>query len=97
MRTRLIAPLAVLFLVLAGAATAAAATGVFEKNDSGVDSARDLAERGTGVTDAHRRDHADHAEHLAARDVAAPDHVLTAPTHSPWARRRPSPRATRAA
>ena len=30
MRTRLIAPLAVLFLVLAGAATAAAATGVFE-------------------------------------------------------------------
>jgi hypothetical protein len=50
MRTRLIAPLAVLFLVLAGAATAAAATGVFEKNDSGLDSPRDLAERGTGVT-----------------------------------------------
>ncbi len=36
MRTRLIAPLAVLFLVFAGAATAAAATGVFESNDSGV-------------------------------------------------------------
>ena len=50
MRTRLIAPLAVLFLVLAGAATAAAATGLFEKNDSGVDSPRDLAERGAGVT-----------------------------------------------
>ena len=52
MRTRLIAPLAVLFLVLAGAASAAAATGVFESNDSRIDSARDLAERGTAVTGA---------------------------------------------
>jgi len=52
MRTRLIAPLAVLFLVLAGAASAAAATGVFESNDSRADSARDLAERGTDVTGA---------------------------------------------
>jgi hypothetical protein len=52
MRTRLLAPLAVLFLVLAGAASAAATTGVFESNDSRVDSARDLAERGTAVTGA---------------------------------------------
>ena len=44
MRTRLLAPLVVLFLVLAGAATAAATTGMFETNDSGRDRARDVAE-----------------------------------------------------
>ena len=50
MRTRLLAPLVVLFLVLAGAATAAATTGVFEANDSGLDSPRDIAENSTAVT-----------------------------------------------
>ena len=73
MRTRLIAPLAVLFLVLAGAATAAAAAGVFESNDSGLDSPHDLAERGTGVTTptGATTPTISLPERLAARDVAA--------------------------
>jgi hypothetical protein len=50
MRNRILVPLVVLVLALAAAGTAAAATGVFESNDSGLDSARDIAERGTGVT-----------------------------------------------
>ena len=97
MRTRLIAPLAVLFLVLAGAATAAAATGVFEKNDSGVDSARDLAERGTGVTTPTGAT-TPTTPSISLPETSLPQTTLplTAPT-PPWARRRPSPRATRAA
>ncbi len=62
MRTRLLAPLAVLVLVLAGAATAAAATGVFESNNSGLDSPRDIAERGTAA---------------AAPNAALPETTLT--------------------
>ena len=50
MRTRLLAPIVVLVLALAGAATAAAATGVFESNDSRLDTPHDIAERGTDVT-----------------------------------------------
>ncbi len=50
MRSRILVPLIVLVLALAAAGTAAAATGVFESNDSGLDSPRDIAERGTGVT-----------------------------------------------
>ncbi len=50
MRSRILAPLVVLVLVFAGAATAAAAAGVFERNDSGLDSPRDLAEAGTAAT-----------------------------------------------
>jgi len=62
MRTRLLAPLAVLVLVLAGAATAAAATGVFESNNSGLDSPRDIAERGPAA---------------AAPNAALPETTLT--------------------
>ncbi len=45
-RLRIFVPLAVLVMILGGA-TAAFATGAFESNDSGFDSARDVAERGT--------------------------------------------------
>lgn len=45
-RVRLVAPLAALALVLAGT-TAAFASGAFESNDSGFDSAHDIAERGS--------------------------------------------------
>ena len=96
MRTRLIAPLAVLFLVLAGAATAAAATGVFESNDSGLDSPQDLAERGAGVTTPTGAT-TPTTPSVSLPETSLPQTSLTAPTHSPWARRRPSPRATRAA
>jgi hypothetical protein len=44
-RLRIFVPLAVLVLILAGA-SAAFASGAFESNDSGFDSARDVAERG---------------------------------------------------
>ena len=44
-RLRIFVPLAVLVLILAGA-SAAFASGAFESNDSGFDSARDIAERG---------------------------------------------------
>ena len=45
-RLRIFVPLAVLVLILAGATTAFA-SGAFESNDSGFDSARDIAERGS--------------------------------------------------
>ena len=45
-RLRIFVPLAVVAVVLAGA-TAAFASGAFESNDSGFDSARDIAERGS--------------------------------------------------
>ena len=50
MRNRILVPIGILILALAGAGTAAAATGVFESNDSGLDSPRDIVERGTVVT-----------------------------------------------
>jgi hypothetical protein len=49
-RQRILAPIAALILAVAGAATAAAAAGVFESNDSGVDTPHDVLERATGVT-----------------------------------------------
>jgi hypothetical protein len=45
-RLRIFVPLAVLVLILAGATTAFA-SGAFESNDSGFDSARDITERGS--------------------------------------------------
>ena len=45
-RLRIFVPLAVLVMILAGT-SAAFASGAFESNDSGLDSARDVAERGT--------------------------------------------------
>ena len=45
-RLRIFVPLAVLVMILGGA-SAAFASGAFESNDSGFDSARDVAERGT--------------------------------------------------
>ena len=48
-RLRIFVPLAVLVLILAGATTAFA-SGAFESNDSGFDSARDVAERGSVTT-----------------------------------------------
>jgi hypothetical protein len=49
-RQRVLAPIAALILAVAGAATAAAAAGVFESNVSGVDTPHDVLERATGVT-----------------------------------------------
>ena len=45
-RLRIFVPLAVLVMILGGV-TAVVATGAFESHDSGFDSARDVAERGT--------------------------------------------------
>ena len=50
MRNRILVPIAILVLALAAAGTAAAATGVFESNDSRLDSPRDIVERGAEVT-----------------------------------------------
>jgi hypothetical protein len=67
-RQRVLAPIAALILAVAGAATAAAAAGVFESNVSGVDTPHDVLERATGVTTST-------ALAVAPGGVAADDHA----------------------